>query len=59
MSEAVMDDRGPYRVYYVNRYIRQFTDRDAALDFICRQPDLLGWEIRDRSDDDGSSAGWR
>lgn len=59
MSEMLADDRGPYRLYYLNRFIRQFPTRDAALDYICAQTDPRDWEILDRSDDDRSSARWR
>ena len=59
MSEMLADDRGPYRLYHLNRFIRQFPNRDAALDYICAQTDPRDWEILDRSDDDRSSAGWR
>jgi hypothetical protein len=46
------DNRGPYKVYHLNRYVTQFDDRDAALLFVYAQKHPEDHEILDRSDEE-------
>ena len=45
-----MDDRGPYRVFHLNRHVITFGNRDRALDYVAAAKDPEDWEILDRSD---------
>jgi hypothetical protein len=44
------DDRGPYRVYHLNRHVRTFNDRDEAALWVNCQRTPGDYEILDRSD---------
>ena len=44
------DPRGPYRVYYLNRFVKKFADRDAALGFVYSQANPEDFEVLDGSD---------
>lgn len=47
---------GPYRVYYMNVYQVSFGNRDAALDFIMRDANMMGRSMTDYEILDGSDA---
>jgi hypothetical protein len=39
-----------YKVYHLNNFVRSFSDRDKALEFIYSKPSPEDYEILDRSD---------
>jgi hypothetical protein len=39
-----------YRVYHLDRFVRSFRTRDAALDFVYSKSDHADYEILDGSD---------
>jgi len=45
------DDRGPYRVYHLNRHVKTFRDRDEAALWVIDQRTPGDYEILDRSDE--------
>lgn len=45
------DDRGPYKVYQLNRHVKTFRDRDEAYLWVAEQRTPEDFEILDRSDD--------
>lgn len=45
------DNRGPYRVYHLNRHVRTFSTRDAAADWVYSQKSYEDYEILDKSDE--------
>lgn len=45
------DERGPYRVFHLNRPVIMFSERDAALEYVAAQPSPGDWEILDKSDE--------
>jgi hypothetical protein len=40
-----------YRVFHLNRFVKSFTDREAALAFVYGQRTPEDWEILDKSDE--------
>lgn len=42
--------KSPYRVYFMGGYVRSFSTRDAALDYVYSSPNWEDYEILDRSD---------
>lgn len=45
------DQRGPYRVYHLNRHVQTFTDLDTAQLWVVDQASPEDYEILDRSDE--------
>ena len=45
------DERGPYRVYHLNRHVKTFRDRDEASLWVIDQRTPEDYEILDRSDE--------
>ena len=45
-----MDDRGPYRVFHMNRHVITFQDRERALEYVYASKHPEDWEVLDRSD---------
>lgn len=45
------DDRGPYKVYHLNRHVITFNDRDRALEYVYASKTPEDYEILDRSDE--------
>lgn len=45
------DERGPYRVYHLNRHVRTFKTRDEASLWVIDQRTPGDYEILDRSDE--------
>jgi len=45
------DDRGPYRVYHLNRHVITFDSRDRALEYVHAAKTPEDYEILDRSDE--------
>jgi hypothetical protein len=39
-----------YRVYYLNRFVKSFTTRDKAIDYVYSKTDHEDYEILDGSD---------
>ena len=46
-----MADRGPYRVFHLNRPVITFRDRDEALEYVYSQATPEDYEILDKSDE--------
>jgi hypothetical protein len=40
-----------YRVYYLNKFVKAFTTRDAASDYVYSKQNYADYEILDRSDE--------
>lgn len=43
-------NKAPYRVYHLNNFVKSFSNRDAALEFVYSKSDHEDYEILDGSD---------